>query len=204
MRTGNRVARRSYSRMVSGFSFTEMLVTMLILALASTLMATGIPVAADTYRKVVNSANAQLALSTTITVLRSEFGSSTKLEKKDGDKNIYYRCSEGSWAIVSNATPGEGNGLIKRFYSETPEGGVGEAIKSKDEEGNAKPVTYPLISSAAVTDPLKVSVESIDKKATEDKTEDNIIVVKKLSVEDGSGNELASVDEFEILVPFAK
>jgi hypothetical protein len=177
-----------------------MIVTMLILALASTLMATGIPVAADTYRKVVNSANAQLALSTTITVLRSEFGSSTKIEEKAGVNNICYRCSEGSWACITNPKPEEGNGLIKQFYLEDPDGHVGEAIKKNVGDSEIQ-ITYPLISESTVTDPLNVSVGSIDKKANGKNT---FVVVKNLIVSDGSGNPLASVDEFEILVPFAK
>ena len=203
MRLSTKTMMCHYNRLVSGFSLTEMLVTMLILALASTLMATGIPVAADTYRKVVNSANAQLALSTTITVLRSEFGSSTKLETKDGDDKLYYRCSEGSWACITNPESGddnEDNGLIKQFYSETPEGHVGEAIKNEVDDSETQ-VAYPLISKATVTGSLNVSVGPIEKKTSGD---NNIVVVNKLSVTDGSENELASIDTFEILVPFAK
>lgn len=185
------------TRSVAGFSLTEMIVTMLILALAATLMATGIPVAVDTYHKTVNSANAQVALSTTITVLRSEFGSSTKLEVKGG--TLYYRCSEGSWARVSNPEGDEEyRGLVKRFYAETPEGGVGDPIKTKDKEGNEKQLAYPIISNSAVTEPLRVQMGGIAR-------EGNIVKITNLRVftESDPSTSLASVASFEILVPFA-
>lgn len=183
---------------VAGFSLTEMLVTLLILTLASTLMATGIPVAVDTYQKTVNSANAQVALSTTVTVLRSELGSATEL-KPDGDV-LYYRCSEGTWASITNAELDEDGEpvyrcLVKSFFSEDPATEELSPITTTEGEKSVQ-VSYPLISDAAVTEPLYVQVGSIAKDG------DNTVKVEDLEVTDGT-NVLASIDTLEILVPFA-
>ncbi len=61
----------------AGFSLTELLAAVLILAMVSTVVAGGIPVARDAYRKVTVSANAQVLLSTTISALRNQLGTAT-------------------------------------------------------------------------------------------------------------------------------
>ncbi|MDO4805777.1 MAG: type II secretion system protein [Coriobacteriales bacterium] len=188
-------SQRHAKRMVAGFSLTEMLVTMFIMVLASTLMATGIPVAVDTYQKTVNAANAQLALSTTVTVLRSEFGSSTQLDQ-NADGTLYYRCSEGSWASISNPEDNASRGLVKSFFLDADEDGKHASIKSDD----GTQVSYPIVSSAAITEPLHVSMSAIEKVS------DNRVEVKDLQVTDESNppNVLAGIDSLEILVPFAE
>ena len=60
----------------AGFSLTELLAAVLILAMVSSVVAGGIPVARDAYRKVTVSANAQVLLSTTISALRNQLGTS--------------------------------------------------------------------------------------------------------------------------------
>lgn len=187
--------QRCAGRRIAGFSLTEMLVTMFIMTLAATLMATGIPVAVDTYQKTVNAANAQLALSTTATVLRSEFGSSTQLDQKE-DGTLYYRCSEGAWASISNPEGDASRGLVKSFFAEADEDGEHAPISSD----SGVQVSYPIVSNAAVTEPLHVSMDAIEKVA------DNRVEVRDLQVTDESNppNVLASIDSFEILVPFAE
>lgn len=177
-----------------GFSLTEMLVTLLILALASTLMATGIPVAIDTYNKTVNSANAQIALSTTITVLRGELGSSTQVVANETDgKLLYYRCSEGVWAKIENPIDEGGKGLVKSFYSEDPSTKEFQPISNGD-----GPIAYPLVSDKAITDSLRVSMDSIKKDSGT-----NSIEIKELCVTELNSNKvLARVESLKILLPF--
>jgi len=55
-----------------GFSIAETLAAVLILLMVSSVVATGLPVAARAYTKVMDSSNAQLLLSTTISNLREE------------------------------------------------------------------------------------------------------------------------------------
>ena len=184
----NTMDRRS-----AGFSLVEMLVTTLILGLVSTLLATGIPVAADTYRKTVNSSNAQLALSTTMTVLRSELGTATEV-LADGNQ-VYYQSSEGYWVSIGNGDPAEGvHGLTKQYYTveETTSGEVGIAdLKRYD-----APVR--LLPDDVITDALWVSFGSVT-------CSENVVQFTELAVRDGSGNELASAgDSYQVLLRFVE
>lgn len=63
-----------------GFSLGEMLATVMILVLAAGMLAAGVPLAANAYRSVVETANAQVLLSTTMTALRTELGSAQTVE----------------------------------------------------------------------------------------------------------------------------
>lgn len=186
---------RNISRRTSGFTLTEMLVTMLIMVLASTLLATGVPVAVDTYRKTVNSANAQVAMSTTLTVLRSEYGMSSQVKKaSDGSGEVYYMSEEGYWAIIRNHKDGETyKGLVKEYIKSDsygdplPEGSPDRSLG-----------TYPLVPDAAFKGanvPLELTVDGITKT-------DGAISIEKLKVTDGK-NPLANLDSYNVATRFA-
>lgn len=64
-----------------GFSLTEMLIAMLILLLATAIVARGVPVAKETYEKTVDSANAQVLMSTVLAVLRDDVGMAETVTK---------------------------------------------------------------------------------------------------------------------------
>jgi len=55
-----------------GFSIAEMLIAVLILLMVSSVVAAGVPVAAQAYVKITDAADAESLLSTTMTMLRSE------------------------------------------------------------------------------------------------------------------------------------
>lgn len=184
-----------------GFTLTEMLVTLLILVLASTLLATGVPVAIDTYHKTVNSANAQMALSTTLTVLRSELGASSKVKMVAGDDKIYYVSAEGYWASISNPKPHDGKtyrGLEKQYY---------KLLGSQDWSNASdllafEDMNYPLVSDSAITEPLVVRVTSA---SVENRTEDlDILNISELVVMNESSpvTPLAKVSDYKILLRF--
>ena len=187
---------RTRARAKGGFTLTEMLVTMLILVLASSLLATGIPVAIDTYQKTVKSANAQAALSTTATALRRELSLASYVTVED-NKICYVSREEGCTLSIQNTTdPDTCRGLQKQYYK----GVLDDAKSIRDLETDGNPVE--LISNATVTDELLV-------KYGTDKPEDvwaaktgNSIKITNLHVEDKAGNELARVDDFEILARF--
>ena len=189
-------------RIVSGFTLTEMLVTLLILTLASTLLATGVPIAIDTYQKTVKSANAQMALSTTLTVLRTELGTSADVrvvEEADGSK-IYYLSEEGYWASISNPLEHDGTtyrGLEKQYYAGEPTtndlnsvAGLGDAIEG---------MRYPLVSDSVVTKPLHVSFSAASRSARQEP-----VVINNVAVTDEAPtpNELASVSNYRVLLRF--
>lgn len=187
------IRHRTPKRGERGFTLTEMLVTMLIMVLASTLMATGIPAAVDTYKKTVNSANAQMALSTTLTVLRSEYGASTRLVA--GDTKTYYLSDEDVFAAIENPSESETyRGLVKRYYLNT--GSEASPVFAPFREGG-EALSYPIISDATITEPLHVTVGSIEWRNGE-------VVVHELQVVDEATppNTLAQIDEYRIPVPF--
>jgi prepilin-type N-terminal cleavage/methylation domain-containing protein len=150
------LGKRANKRGSAGFTLTEMLVTMLIMVLASTLLATGIPVAIDAYHKTVNSSNAQVSLSTTLTVLRSEIGTSSDV--RIANNAIYYRSEEGYWASIRNSNKYQG--LEKVYYNYTSE-------LSPDERDNVDALlgtemadmTYPLVSDATLQGTRSLYVE---------------------------------------------
>ena len=193
---------KSRNRTSGGFTLTEMLVTLLIMTLASTLLATGVPVAVDTYRKTVNSANAQIALSTTLTVLRSELGTSTdvRVVTEGSDTKIYYLTGEGYWASIGNPVEHDGKtfrGLEKTYYTGRPTTEAKNSITGLDNtsiEGR-----YPLVSDSPISDPLHVSFEMPAEEPPTSK-----LTIKKLAVTDGAASQLAGVEGYNILLRFAE
>ena len=108
--TENAGADRRGSR---GFTLTETLVALLIVVVLTGLVMTGIPVAFNTYIKVVSDANAQVALSATTSALRDELGLAVNTELRNG--TLYYQMSNGDWASIDNGS----KGLQKTVYPST-------------------------------------------------------------------------------------
>lgn len=63
-----------------GFTLSEVMIATLIILMVTAIVAQGIPLAQRAYVKVVDSANAQVLLSTTATVLRDELGTASMVE----------------------------------------------------------------------------------------------------------------------------
>lgn len=187
--------RTDMRRGVAGFTLTEMLVTILIMVLASTLLATGVPVAVDTYQKTVNSANAQVALSTTLTVLRSEYGTSTQITLVDG--KVYYRTEEGIWATIRNPVDeNEARGLVKEYVDA---GDSDEPVPSKSLG------VYPLMPDATLMGArvqLYLGCESITAAGGVVTVED-VAVRDKADPDDETAHTLAGLDDYKIAARFA-
>lgn len=88
MHTGSDVAMtrmqlRTLLRDQRGFSLTELLATLIIVTLATIMVATGLPAAIDAYHNMVDVSNAQALLSTTTTILRNELAMSEDWEVTD-------------------------------------------------------------------------------------------------------------------------
>jgi archaellum component FlaF (FlaF/FlaG flagellin family) len=78
-----------------GFSIAEMLIAVLIVLMVSGVIAAGMPVAANAYRKVTDSANAQLLLSTTVSELREELGEASDVTHTASTRVINYTSTVG-------------------------------------------------------------------------------------------------------------
>ena len=66
-----------------GMSFTELLATLLILLMVTSIVAGGIPAAIQAYKKIVDTANAQILMSTMTNALRNELGHANKIQASD-------------------------------------------------------------------------------------------------------------------------
>jgi len=72
----------------TGFSLTELLTTTLILSLVTATIASSIPGAIRAYRTVVDVANANILLTSTITKLRSELTGASKIKVYNNGKTV--------------------------------------------------------------------------------------------------------------------
>lgn len=111
---------RHIGRGEQGFTLAETMLALLIVVMLTGIVATGIPVAYNTYRQVVDDSNAQLALSTTATALRDELGLAVDV-KTASNGTVFYKTGEGNWATIDNGASGSA-GLVKRVYAETVDG----------------------------------------------------------------------------------
>ncbi|MBR3317233.1 MAG: type II secretion system protein [Atopobiaceae bacterium] len=188
------------NRKTGGFSLTEMLVTLLILVLASTLMATGIPAAIDVYHKIVKTSNAQLALSTTLAAMRAEIGMASDarvLTVDEKDKIYYYIPNEGCWASIQNSETYRG--LEKQYYKGMPTASV--SLEDLTPDGSS----MPLMSDEAITESLEVNLTPIPATSDKAGVDLRLSVIDSISADK---NVLASVGEgentFRILTRFTE
>lgn len=128
----------------SGFTLSETLMAILILLMVSSIVAAGIPVAANAYSKVVMASNAQLLLSTTMTNLRDELGTATDITVKKDDNNnvtIEYKNDKG------------GSSVISQVAQKDPENAVELGVYVYENSGTSQH-KYLLVSDKAATENL--------------------------------------------------
>lgn len=89
-----------------GFTLAEVLVTLLILMMLTALVAGGMPVATNAYYKIVDCANAQLLLSTTMTELRNELGTGENISVDDAFTRVAYKSINTGDAEIYKADDG--------------------------------------------------------------------------------------------------
>lgn len=77
-RISEHLKRVRHSR--SGFTLLETMVSMLIVALASMAMVTGVQLAVDSYRRTIDAANGRVLLTTAMTTLRNELSTSKDVD----------------------------------------------------------------------------------------------------------------------------
>lgn len=130
----------------------------LILLMVSSIVAVGIPAAVRAYDKVVDSANAQVLLSTAMARLRDELGKATdvKLEQPSGDPAIY--------KAISYYTPDSNQSLIYLKAEGTPEYKViyVQPYNNIEDSGFDKLLyAAPLVSDSASGKKLYVTYDSV-------------------------------------------
>ena len=85
----------------AGFTLAETLITVLILLMVSSVVAGGVPAAANAYRKAVDAANAHVLLSTTVNALRGELSTAWGVSANNSEL-IYYSARTGAKTKIYN------------------------------------------------------------------------------------------------------
>lgn len=169
-----------------GFSFAEVLVAIIIVLLMTSIVTAGMPAASNAYYKVVDSANAQTLLSTTMTCMRDELSTAKinkdKTEKDNPEgKKIVYTGRDGSETTITSITDAE-NADKSGIY-----------IKSAFYE-------RLLVSQAAANKNLYASFDSISYKDTDGYIKVTDLGVYKVNKNNTVSGPLVEIPVFEIRV----
>lgn len=97
-----------------GFTLAELLITILILLMVSSVVAAGVPAAANAYRKVMDAANAQMLLSTTVTSLRRELAFAQSVPVKGTAVENAFQYTNGENGHTTSLTK-ESTGIAKTW-----------------------------------------------------------------------------------------
>lgn len=84
----------------NGFSLVEMLMAMLILMMAASIVVGGVPIAQMVLSKIVDTANAQVLMTTTMIRLRDEIGKATELSSDERTGIITYANADGRRSAI--------------------------------------------------------------------------------------------------------
>lgn len=87
-----------------GFTIGEMMMAVMILVIITGLVAGGLPLAGRVYKQVVDSANAQLLLGSTMTLLRDELETAKSVPTPSGTNQIQYTSTSTGYATISWTT----------------------------------------------------------------------------------------------------
>lgn len=136
-----------------GFSLTEMLATVLIMGFVGIIITTGAATVQRVYRKVVAHANAQTALTTTITLMKDQLAfADPKSITVSGTTISFQNLNSGEQTITLN--PGTASGTANRGFTLTYTAGDGTGT------GTASTTTLPLLSDSAITSDLCVCFDT--------------------------------------------
>lgn len=162
-----------------GFTLAEVMMTVLILVMVTAVVTAGIPVAQRAYTDIVDGANAEVLLSTTLTALRSELDTVEKVALTDGNKVDYFEsvCRRCYMRLV-NVTVTDGDKVSND--------GIGLQVVPPIE--GSEPML--LVSRAAATKRLHTEFGSIVYQ-------DGVFKIKGLVVKNASGTVLAGDAEGE-------
>ena len=165
---------RRLLRSAAGFTFSEMLVALLILSLSLAVVAGGLPAAQSSYFRVLDSANAQMLLSTTVSRLRDELAMASRIVAQ-GQSITYRSGSTGSTSAIRS----DGGGILLAEYLDL----------------SAPPEPSLLVPQKAATSRLHAAFTAATYDAKE-----RVVTISGLVVRNLDGEELASLPELQIRV----
>lgn len=102
-----RVILKKRKKNRAGFSLAETLIVILILLMVSAVVAGAIPTASNVYAKTVDAANAQVLLSTVVTVLRDELSTAVDVKTEGSTVLLYKNGNDGYRKIEIKSDPKE-------------------------------------------------------------------------------------------------
>ncbi len=169
----------------AGFTLAETLIVVLILLIVSAIVGAAIPSAANVFAKTVDSANAQVLLSTTMTVLRDEF-STVKEISSISTTEVSYKNDKGNrkLQVVPKSTT-YGSGITGP--------GIWVYPQSEAEGGYGSP--FLLVSAEAATSGMYVTL------ALNTDVSDGVVKMTGIQVlKDGYGKPLAAEADYSVRI----
>ena len=197
-----------------GFSLTEMLATVLIMGFVGIIITTGAATVQRVYRKVVAHANAQTALTTTITLMKDQLAFADPESIGAGGTTISFRnLNSGEQTITLNPGTASGTATIDPSAAS---GGTNGVSNGTTESGTANrgfiltytagdgsgtsTTTLPLLSDSAITSDLCVC---FDTNATSGFSWDpatKVITVTNLVAKDTRTDTVQARASFKVLL----
>ncbi len=140
----------------AGFTLAETLICVLILLMVSAIVGAAIPTAANVYTKTVDAANAQVLLSTAITVLRDELGTASSVNASGTE--VTYNNGEKGPSIIKLGTDADGITSIWIYY-----GYQGEAYESDSNKADTSKYNgyRKIVSDKAATEGMILKYTSV-------------------------------------------
>ena len=99
-----------------GFTIGEMMMAVMILVIITGLVAGGLPLAGRVYKQVVDSANAQLLLGSTMTLLRDELETAKSVPATSGTYEIQYTSTSTGYTTIFWTTEKADDGICIAPY----------------------------------------------------------------------------------------
>lgn len=186
-----------------GFSLTEMLATVLIMGFVGIIITTGAATVQRVYRKVVAHANAQTALTTTITLMKYQLAfADPESITVSGTTISFQNLNSGEQTITLNPGTASGTAAIDPGTAATDPGtanrGFTLTYSAAGTGTGASSTTLPLLSDSAITSDLSVCFDGDDSGFSWDPAT-KVITVTNLVAKDTRTDTVQARASFKVL-----
>lgn len=183
-----------------GFTLTETLLTVILVLLMTGAVAAGISIMNRTIRRIQNKANAEVLLSTTLTLISSDLKNTVAVvpdgEKKaeDGGETVKFlqireNGTDVCVGIENDSSAGgsdaENGGIRKKYYTQTVNSETG------DREYQDTNISIGYVTKQAKTDTLYTTIGSITYS-------NHVLTIHDLEVKNTNDETQAKLDSFSV------
>ena len=183
-----------------GFTLTETLMTVILVLLMTGAVAAGISIMNRTIRRIQNKANAEVLLSTTLTLISSDLKNTVAVvpdgEKKaeDGGETVKLlqirENGTDAWIGIENdssaaGSDAENGGIRKKYYTQTVNSETG------DREYQDTNISIGYVTKQAKTDTLYTTIGSITYS-------NHVLTIHDLEVKNTNDETQAKLDSFSV------